>query len=148
MKNKLFLVVMVGIMVSAFLVLLPGCSDPQDVKIVPDKANRVDKVTVLQTTDLNGRIVMISWDAVDDASTYYVYMQGEGKKSITYLGSGSSGSVGVDTYSYTYRVPSLSSLTVFVPGLYRFGVKTVPISNYQTDSDIRWSEDYINISPY
>jgi hypothetical protein len=136
MKNKAFSAVMTGIIVSAFVVLLPGCNnDPMDIRIVFDKAPPVASVDVSLQREVDASVVIVSWDAVEYVSGYSLYIQEAGKKRITSL-----------LASYTYnsdndRYSARISVSNSYGGNYRFGIRTSPFDTgaNTTYSDIVWS---------
>jgi hypothetical protein len=112
------------------------------------KAAGVASVTALQTTTPKDYII-VSFDAVENASSYTLYRQQDGKKSINTGGSVGNNSTynattGVETYSnsdvdkWSGRV-YVSSLPVTTIGTkYRFGIQTQDLSYNR--SDIVWSD--------
>jgi hypothetical protein len=146
MKTKWFLMGIIGILL-VFGFVFSGCENGvQDVKVVEQnypKANAVASVSAVKTT--NNTYAIVSWNAVDNASSYYVYYQQEGKKTITsYSGGQNTNTYAADgTPSANADVDKWSAridISNFIGGRYRFGVESESRNNNIQNSDIIWSE--------
>ncbi|MCL2130120.1 MAG: hypothetical protein FWH35_07195 [Treponema sp.] len=153
MKSKFGYLVLLVLVLSVFVVFL-GCKNgvqevDGEVKIALVKGNPVDKVTVTKTTD--GVYIIVSFDAVENTSSYEVYCQMEGSLEYVYL-------PGVQNYSTYAKADGIASdnadpdkwscrtlTSAFKAGeKFRFGVITTLFETEfsSTSSDFTWS-DYI-----
>jgi hypothetical protein len=147
-------------MVLALGLVLAGCENGVQevegtVKVAQDKPAGVASVTaVLTTGNLLGQSykgVIISWDAVDNAQSYSVYYQQEGKKTMqssyyvnaqsdyTYAAADGAQTLNtdIDKWSALAKLGGSSGITVIPGKKYRFGIQTQGFDN--NSSDIVWS---------
>jgi hypothetical protein len=148
MKKRLISAVIAAVVL---MFLLAACDEPQEVKIVGyAQSETVEKVTATQT--INRAYITVTWDAITNGSSYNVYVQQEGKKSMNYIGNGQNNSIygGVDGTSipntdldkWSYNISN--SLTYIGKSL-RFGVAANDSNPNHAISDIVWSE-YISVA--
>jgi hypothetical protein len=127
---------------------------PRNCDYDPGKSRPPANVTATKTTD--GNYVIVTWDAVDGASGYMVYMQQAGKKSVSLIGSGGNSpmyaladgalSENTDIDKWYNRV----TVVKVAPGAwtsksYRFGVRSSAMNSNTAASDIVWSG---NVGPF
>jgi YD repeat-containing protein len=145
MKKKFGFAAML-VMVLAFGILFTACNnDAQEItgNVVASypKASAVAGVTAEKTT--NSAYIIVKWDAADNASSYSVYAQQEGKKTQIYTGSSgqyqytydADGSLSTNTDVDKWSVRLTNNYSEGIKG--RFGVRTTDINGYS--SDIVWS---------
>jgi hypothetical protein len=147
MKNKLFLGL--AVLLIAGITFTACKNDIMDVRIVPDKANAVASVTATLTTDKTA--VILTWDAVDNVSSYSLRYRMIDTKTVESLSGGS-----YVQNEYTYAVANGASsqntdpdkwstlVTLSSAGLtagksYEFGVRTSVLVGNADSSDIVWS---------
>jgi hypothetical protein len=144
------------------MVMFAACSDePQEVKIVgyDVKASKVASVTVETSNDY----ILITWDAVENGTDYYIYDQKEKSKTVSTLYNGNNitnnlegpdnyGSFNSSTGVWTNGTdPDKWSFLIHISwftgynGSYRFGVQTIDADPNKSASDIKWS-DYKQIT--
>ncbi|MDR2375213.1 MAG: hypothetical protein LBD96_02120 [Treponema sp.] len=142
MKNKLCVAGLLAALACGLV--LSGCENKiLDVKIVSDKANAVSEVKATLTTDTTN--VIVSWDAVENASGYVVYLKQGSSKSVNQIGYGQNQSVyaeadgtpsantDADKWSYLLNTSGMPA------GEYTLGVRTSSIEYNVGYSDIKWS---------
>jgi hypothetical protein len=152
MKNKLVMVALAAAMLCALS--FGACKqDVQDVSIAEDKAEAVASVTV---TKISGQTAyIVTWDAVDDAGGYQVYVRVNGAKTletisaqnyVTYSDDGTSKpNANPDKWAASVSFATSGGASVVLPaGTYsvEFGVQTGPFNNNSinaANSDIVWS---------
>jgi hypothetical protein len=146
MKNK---ALYIGMALVVLALVCAACQNGvQDVKMVYDKAPSAE-ITMTKTTD--GNYLILSWDAVEDASWYTLYAEKEGQKTFEQPGNGSP----AQKYATADGAPSANDdpnrwyarigLTgQYAPkaGNYRFGVRVWSVLPNTYGSDIEWSDWY------
>ena len=99
MKKHLFYAGMAALALTCGLLVM-GCDSPLQeggtVHIIGEQGPAVDAVNAVLTTSavsgFSAKGIIVSWDAVEGATEYYVYYQQEGKKTIkSTTGYGSDG---------------------------------------------------------
>jgi hypothetical protein len=156
MKNKLFLIALAVLLVMAFTACQNGV---QDVKVQYDKANEVASVTATLTTNTTGnKYVILTWDAVEDASGYGVYYKRGADKRAGQIGGVQAQNFstvavadnGIVTWTANDDPDKWSALISVSGGVvtgksYTFGVLTYPFVQNGTvlNSDIVWAPNAI-----
>ncbi|MCL2130119.1 MAG: hypothetical protein FWH35_07190 [Treponema sp.] len=150
MKNKFGYIILLVLVLTVFFGCKNGTQEVDgEINIALVKSTPVDSVSAEKTTDSN--YVIITFDAVENVSSYRVFYQMEGKLSyssslpvyndLTYALANGAASVNSKPNKFSRRYDS----SVFIAGKrYRFGVRTSMFeSDYSsTYSEITWS-DYI-----
>jgi hypothetical protein len=155
MKNKLFLMGMVSLLLA---IVLMGCDEATqiegDVGIKTTKAAQVAKVDADLTT--NKTYIIVKFDAVANASSYELYVGQDGKKTIesssshdsspsweyTFADADGSYTLNTDIDKFATRIP-VTMFPVQTAGTkYKFGISTLPFGNSVSAvaSDIVWSD--------
>jgi hypothetical protein len=145
MKDKWLMVTLAALLVCGMA--FTACENGvQDVKMVLDQANKVASVTAVTGTNL----VIVSWDAAEDAGGYQLFYREEGKKTVQQI----SGGIGNPQNAVTYgadgtSIPNtdpdkwsalVSPVLAGTGRSLRFGIRTSPLqSGNITYSDIEWS---------
>jgi len=174
MKRRFFSAAVAAVVLMALFTACGG--DPEDVNIVGNpKAAQVASVTVTQPANLYA--VIVSWDAIPNGTSYTVYLQQDGKKTVINAGYGQCEDTYTTSTADQYRVimtttkntdsdkwsakidveytvnygGSTPSSTVtrgdLPPGKYRFGVGSNDADSNHRESDIKWSSDFTVASP-
>jgi hypothetical protein len=149
MKNKLFLIGLAVLLVMAFTACQNGV---QDVRMKLDQPNEVAAVTATLTTAAGTKYVILTWDAVENVSSYYVYYKVDGSKSTVSSGNGSNRYVyaaadgtrtdNTDPDKWSYIITASGNNSDLIPGKsIIFGVRTQALvtTTQSTNSDIVWS---------
>jgi hypothetical protein len=154
MKKRLISVL---IAVVFLMVMFAACSDePQEVKVVGyDTSNSsASNIKAVRATGV-GSLVIVTWDAAENASNYNLYVKQEGKKTITdassnYKGNGFSyGADGIantpntDVDKWT-AIVNLANDIYPAGSSFRIGVRATVIGNGDLSANgIKWSEPVI-----
>jgi len=149
MKIKQFFAGLPCVIALAFLVLFIGCDNgTKDVNISGFSVKTVASVHAEKTSD--GNYIIVSWVAVENGESYYVYVQEEGKKTPEFAGNGQyiyvySMQDGYADYNWDVDHWSLKidSYLFRTGARYRFGVQTVDVKGETFLSKIVWSADYM-----
>jgi fibronectin type 3 domain-containing protein len=153
MKNKLVMAALAAALLCGLA--FSACkNDVQDVRINYDKAEAVEEVKAVNVTAAGANAVILTWNAVDDAGGYNVYLKVDGAKTLRNIGGGWTGvtytaaggeSTNTDLDKWTKYVSfGNNEGEVSLPtGTYAvtFGVQTRPLDQYSggAPSDIVWS---------
>jgi hypothetical protein len=154
------------VMALALGFLFAACDQAQKVDVVFSKANEVNLVTAVKTTD--SKYVIVGWTAAENVGNYSLFVQQEGKKTqqlgysfglysedgnkYKYSADGTlTENDDLDSWSVRGSVERLDysqgepkTVPYYTTGKkYRFGVQTtelVPTTANPVPSDIKWSE--------